>query len=87
MDRKTALVGCKNGHWIRTSGMQKLRLNARVQGDVMIQVAQRHGDSMEVKSLIFVGSGRHQLEEATWTAVNLADGPHIDALCLLESGV
>jgi hypothetical protein len=86
MERKAALVGCKQGHWVRTSGMRRLHLNARVQRDAMICVSQRLGDDPAVKDLTFVGPGIHPLEDATWTLVRIADGSFIDALCILQTG-
>lgn len=84
-ERKAALIGCRQGQWIRTAGMRRLKLSARVQRDVMIQVYQRRGDADIMWGMTFVGPGEHQLEDASWTRVDIANGPHVDALCLLVS--
>jgi len=85
MQRKAALIGCKEGHMIRTSGMRRLRLNARVQRDVMIRVEQYNHENERVAEHLFTGAGFHPLQEATWTRIVIVDGPFIDALCLIEA--
>lgn len=85
MQRKAALIGCKEGRMIRTSGMRRLRLHARVQRDVMIRVEQFDHESTMIAEHLFTGAGFHPLEDATWTRIIIVDGPFIDALCLLEA--
>jgi hypothetical protein len=86
MERKTALIGCREGSWIRTSGMNPLRLNARVQSDTMLQVEQQNHRNEDLDRKQFVGPGKHVIPNACWTRVRVADGAHIDALCMLEGG-
>lgn len=85
MQRKAALIGCREGQMIRTSGMRRLRLHARVQRDVTIKVHQFDHENNQIAELIFVGAGFHPLKEAVWTRIIIVDGPHVDALCLLEA--
>jgi len=85
MQRKAALIGCREGRMIRTSGMRRLRLHARVQRDVIIRVEQYDHNSERIAEHLFTGAGFHPLQDATWTRIIIVDGPHIDALCLLEA--
>ena len=85
MERRAALIGCRSGQWIRTSG-SKLRLNARISVDTMLKIEQVDGDSIDVvRSHVLVGPGHHELQPASWTRVSVVDGSYIDALCLLEA--
>lgn len=83
MRRKAALVGCPRGQWVRTQEMRKLQLNARVRPDTLIRVVQR--TLQEESERMIVGPGVHALAEAHWTKLEIAEGSHLDALCLLES--
>lgn len=85
MQRKAALIGCREGHMIRTSGMRRLRINARVQSDVMVKVEQYDHENRLIAEHTFVGTRYHPLDEAVWTRVLIVDGPHLDALCVLEA--
>jgi len=82
MVRKAALVGCPKGSWIRTAGIRRLVLNANVRQDTMLKVSQSRDNSLSEK--VFVGPGKHALDDADWTMVSIAEGHHIDALCVLE---
>lgn len=85
MIRKTALLGCKEGNWIRTSGMKGLRLNAKVQRDVMVRVEFTDHQDQAAGHQIVVGPGVHNLMDAIWARVVIVDGPHYDAICLFEA--
>lgn len=81
MIRKTALIGCPSGAWIRTHGMRELTLDAGVRPETMLKVTQRvNGDNREA---VFIGPGKHALPDAEYTKVSVADGYHMDALCIL----
>lgn len=85
MIRKTALIGCKEGHWVRVSGMKGLRLNARVQQDVMLRVEFADHEDQPAGHQILVGPGTHELMEAVWARTLVVDGPHYDSICLFEA--
>lgn len=70
---------------VRTSGMRRLRLNARVQRDVMIRVEQYDHENALIAEHMFTGTGFHPLKDAIWTRIIIVDGPYIDALCILEA--
>lgn len=82
IDRKAALVGCRVGQWVRTNGMRGLKLNAKVHESVVLRVHQFSDSAVDIREL---GAGIHQLDQAAWTRVEIIDGPHADALCLLET--
>lgn len=86
MQRKVALLGSREGHWIRTSGMTPLRLNSRVSRGVLVAVIQHDEDEDEVRELFLEGPGLHLVGTAVWSRVKVVDGSHIDALCLFEGG-
>ncbi len=85
MTRKAALIGCRQGRWIRTSGMKGLTLNARVGADTMLRVEFKDHLDQPAGHQIAVGPGKHSLMDSVWTRVEIVDGPHFDALCLLEA--
>jgi hypothetical protein len=85
INRKAALLACREGQWIRTAGMRGLRLNARVAPDTQLQVHQRIAE--RECWMQFDGPGMHIVEEADWSRVVVVSGPFADALCTLESRV
>jgi hypothetical protein len=86
INRKAALLACREGQWIRTAGMQGLRLNARIAPDVELHLCQIMPDGAECW-MKFGGPGVYSVEEADWSRVIVVSGPHSDALCFLESKV
>lgn len=91
MNRKAALLGSVQGHWVHTGNMRKLRLNAKVQPDTELLVEQRvkvqGSEDLAPCELRFTGPGKYLLEEAEWTQVSIIGGPSAHALCLLESAI
>lgn len=84
MQRKVALVGCRESQWIRVAGLRELRVNARVQRDVMFNVVRSHGpDDSDIQTLI--GPGLFDIEPTSWAKIIIVDGPHIDAMIFLEA--
>lgn len=86
MQRKAALIGCREGQWIRTSGMRGLHVNIRVHRDSIVKVEQAFDESGEETHVsIFTGAGVRPVRDALWTRVCVVDGQYQDALCLLEA--
>lgn len=83
MKRKAALVGCREGQWVHTHSMNSLRLRAKVRSETLLEVTFRAIDGRE-STIMIVGPGIHRLRDSIWTRVRIVDGPHEDALCLLE---
>lgn len=83
MNRKAALVGCREGQWVRTAGMQRVQLRAQVHETTMIVAEQMDGSGVIAK-IVRVGPGVRELQCADWTRVSIVDGPHHDALCFVE---
>lgn len=85
MQRKAALIGCREGQWIRTYGMRRPRVNARVHRDALVQVEQGSDRGSTINKFTFVGARIELLEESSWTRVSILDGPHEESIVLIES--
>lgn len=83
LDRKAALLSCREGQWIRTAGMKRLMLNAKLSPETTLVVYQLIDERIEPTWVN--ESGRHQLHDAEWTRVVVEEGPHLGVLCVLES--
>jgi len=85
MKRKVGLVGRREGEWIHVGGIDPLYLKAQVEPSVIVRIDLRMADNEEV-CIYCVGPGLHGLIPAMWAKLSISDGPHIDALCLLQGG-
>lgn len=85
MIRKTALLGSITGHWVRTSGMDGLRLSARVREGTHLKVESYNEDGNPPVARAFVGPGIHEIGNAVWSRVSIIDGVAEGAICLFEA--
>jgi len=85
MQQKAALIGSREGQWIRTAGMRRLQVNARVHREARVRVEQTMASKGAIaKEVSFVGARIENLDEAPWTRVCIVDGPHEDSIILLQ---
>ena len=82
--QKAALVGCKEGPWVSTSGMRDLGLKVQAELGSKLMVLQTDGERQVAHQLDDVGY--HKLHDLPWTKVSLLSGDHSSALCFLVSG-
>lgn len=84
MQRKAALIGCREGQWIRTHGMRRPRVNAKVHRDALVRVEQG-SDRSVMSETTFVGTRIELIPESSWVRVSIIDGPHEESIVLIES--
>jgi hypothetical protein len=85
MQQKAALVGAREGQWIRTAGMRRLQVNARVHREARVRIEQTMAHEGAVAHEVsFMGARIEPLREAPWTRVCIIDGPHEDSIVLLQ---
>lgn len=84
IDRKAALLACREGQWIRTAGMKNLIIDANIPPETELIVYQLM-ESGEAEPVWILTAGKVKLPDAEWTRVVVAHGPHMNVLCVLES--
>lgn len=85
IDRKAALLGCADGQWVRTHGMQGLRLNAKIPAGVRLRVEQCNKSNHSTYFREVDHPGIVPLPNASWTRVRVIEGSPSGVLCLLET--
>lgn len=81
-DKKSALIGCKQGGWVCIAGMRRPVLRVKGPEDVVVTAV----FSPEITPHKFTGAGDHTLPESSFVQLHVIEGDPKEVLCLILTG-